>query len=61
MGDPLRSLMAAARLAAAADLTLEAGWLVLAGGATAAHPLRPHTRVSVEVECLGGAGLEVQP
>ena len=61
MGDPLRSLVAAARLAAAADLRLEAGWLVLAGGATAAHPLRPKTRVSVEVERLGSAALEVQP
>jgi len=61
MGDPLRSLMAAARLAAAADLTLEAGWLVMAGGATAAHPLRAGTRVSVEVQSLGGAALEVRP
>jgi 2-oxo-3-hexenedioate decarboxylase len=61
MGDPLRSLMAAARLAAAADLTLEAGWLVMAGGATAAHPLRAGTQVSVEVESLGSARLRVQP
>jgi 2-oxo-3-hexenedioate decarboxylase len=59
MGDPLRSLMAAARLAAQSDLTLEAGWLVLAGGATAARPLLPGTRVSVTVESLGSAQLEV--
>jgi 2-oxo-3-hexenedioate decarboxylase len=60
MGDPLRSLMAAARLAAEADLTLEAGWLVLAGGATAAHPLVSGTRVSVAVGSLGAAHLEVR-
>jgi 2-oxo-3-hexenedioate decarboxylase len=60
MGDPLRSLMAAARLAAESDLTLESGWLVLAGGATAARPLLPGIRVSVSVESLGAAQLQVR-
>jgi 2-oxo-3-hexenedioate decarboxylase len=60
MGDPLRSLMAAARLAGESGLTLEAGWLVLAGGATAARPLLAGTRVSVAVESLGSAHLEVR-
>ncbi len=60
MGDPLRSLMAAARLAAESDLTLESGWLVLAGGATAARPLLAGTRVSVSVESLGAAHLQVR-
>ncbi len=60
MGDPVRSLMAAARLAAQSEFTLEAGWLVLAGGATAARALLPGTRVSVAVESLGTAQLEVR-
>jgi 2-oxo-3-hexenedioate decarboxylase len=60
MGDPVRSLMAAARLAAESGLTLESGWLVLAGGATAALPLVAGARVSVAVESLGTAQLEVR-
>jgi 2-oxo-3-hexenedioate decarboxylase len=60
MGDPVRSLMAAARLAAESGLTLESGWLVLAGGATAALPLVAGARVSVAVESLGTARLEVR-
>jgi 2-oxo-3-hexenedioate decarboxylase len=53
MGDPLLSLTAAARLAADAGVTLEPGWLVMAGGATAARPLKAGVRVSAEVESLG--------
>jgi 2-oxo-3-hexenedioate decarboxylase len=60
MGDPVRSVMAAARLAAESDLTLESGWLVLAGGATAARPLVAGARVSVAVESLGTAALQVR-
>ncbi len=46
LGHPVRSLVAAARLAAASELRLEAGWIVLAGGATAATALKPgHVRV----------------
>ena len=40
LGDPIRSLVAAARLAAPALGGLKAGWIVLAGGATAAHSLK---------------------
>jgi 2-oxo-3-hexenedioate decarboxylase len=61
MGDPLKSLMAAARLAAESNLTLAPGWLVMAGGATAAEPLTPHTEVSAEVESLGRVMIEVLP
>lgn len=61
MGDPLLSLVAAARLAAEEELTLAAGWLVLSGGATAAEPLRAHTRVTASVQSLGSVGLEVLP
>lgn len=61
MGDPLLSLVAAARLAAEAELTLAKGWLVLSGGATAAEPLRAHTRVSATVQSLGSVDFEVLP
>jgi 2-oxo-3-hexenedioate decarboxylase len=61
MGDPLLSLMAAARLAAESGVTLAPGWLVMAGGATAAEPLAAHTEVSAEVEALGCVQIEVLP
>ena len=61
MGDPLLSLTAAARLAADAGVTLEPGWLVMAGGATAARPLKAGVRVSAEVESLGSASFAVVP
>ncbi|GAA3984272.1 fumarylacetoacetate hydrolase family protein [Actinomadura viridis] len=52
LGDPLRSLRAAARLAGQAGITLEPGWIVLAGAATAAVPLPAGAHVRVT-----GAGL----
>jgi 2-oxo-3-hexenedioate decarboxylase len=52
LGDPVRSLRAAARLAAASGITLEPGWVVLAGAATAAVPLAAGAHVRVT-----GAGL----
>ncbi|WUI03750.1 fumarylacetoacetate hydrolase family protein [Spirillospora sp. NBC_00431] len=54
LGDPARSLRAAARLALGAGLTLEPGWIVLAGAATAAVPLPKDAHVRVT-----GAGLGV--
>ena len=39
LGNPIRSLVAAARAVAGAGETLEPGDIVLAGGATAAHPI----------------------
>jgi 2-oxo-3-hexenedioate decarboxylase len=53
MGHPARSLAAASRMAGAAGLTIEAGWIVLAGSATAAHPLSAGTHVRHVVEGLG--------
>ncbi|TDB87804.1 4-oxalocrotonate decarboxylase [Actinomadura sp. KC216] len=52
LGDPARSLRAAARLALGAGMKLEPGWIVLAGAATAAVslPKGAHVRVT-------GAGL----
>ncbi|MFE6738235.1 2-keto-4-pentenoate hydratase [Streptomyces tubercidicus] len=61
LGDPWRSLVAAARLAGRAGLPLQAGWVVLAGGATAAVPLRPGTLVRTVVESLGSASVAVAP
>ncbi|TDD96093.1 2-keto-4-pentenoate hydratase [Actinomadura rubrisoli] len=52
LGDPARSLRAAARLALGAGIVLEPGWIVLAGAATAAVPLPKDAHVRVT-----GAGL----
>jgi 2-oxo-3-hexenedioate decarboxylase len=56
---PLRSLVAAARLAAAAGETLEAGSVVMAGGATAAEALTRGCRVRLSVDKLGDVGFSV--
>jgi 2-oxo-3-hexenedioate decarboxylase len=59
LGHPLRSLVAAARLAALADEPLQAGWIVMAGGATPAEWLTPGHYVSIEMQRLGRAGFHV--
>lgn len=53
LGDPMRSLRAAARLAGRAGITLEPGWVVLAGAATAAVPLPEGAHVRVTASGLG--------
>lgn len=53
LGHPLRSLVAAARLAAAAGEPLQAGNIVMAGGATAAEALAVGQHVRLEVQTLG--------
>ncbi|MBO2463687.1 fumarylacetoacetate hydrolase family protein [Actinomadura sp. LCR2-06] len=55
LGDPARSLRAAARLALGAGMTLEPGWVVLAGAATAAVPLPKDAHVRVTGAGLGSA------
>ena len=60
LGSPWRALVAAAELAAAADEPLQAGWVVLAGGATAAVALRPGARVRVSVARLGNVSFHVE-
>lgn len=60
LGDPLRSLASAARLAAQGGETLEAGSIVMAGGATAAFELKPGMHVQLEVEKLGRTGFSVR-
>jgi 2-oxo-3-hexenedioate decarboxylase len=59
LGHPLRSLVAAARLSAAAGEPLQAGWVVMAGGATAAEWIKPGQYVSVEMANLGSCGFHV--
>ena len=59
LGHPLRSLVSAARLSAEAGEPLQAGWIVMAGGATAAEPLRPGVSVRNVVQNLGSVGFTV--
>lgn len=59
LGHPVRSLVAAARMAAAAGERLEAGDIVLAGAATAAIPLAVGQSVQLDVERLGVVAFNV--
>jgi len=59
LGHPIRSLVAAARLAHAAGEPLQAGDIVMAGGATAAKALAPGQHVRLEVQRLGRAEFTV--
>jgi 2-oxo-3-hexenedioate decarboxylase len=60
LGHPVRSLVAAARLAGAAGECLEAGSLVMAGGATAAVALTPGMHVRCEIQHLGSVAFSVR-
>ncbi|MHC8381883.1 2-keto-4-pentenoate hydratase [Pseudomonas sp. LB3P14] len=53
LGDPLRSVVQASRLAARAEMVLPAGSLIMAGAATAAQALTAGTHVSAEISSLG--------
>jgi 2-oxo-3-hexenedioate decarboxylase len=59
LGHPIRSLVAAARLAAEAGEPLQAGDIVMAGGATTAEHLAPGQHVRVSVQALGAAEFRV--
>jgi 2-oxo-3-hexenedioate decarboxylase len=59
LGNPVRSLVAAARLVAEAGERLEPGDLVMAGGATEAVALNPGSRVRLEAERLGSVGFKL--
>ena len=61
LGHPLRSLAAAARLAGKAGERLEPGWIVLAGGATAARALVPGMHVRTVIQELGAVGCRIDP
>lgn len=60
LGHPLRSLVAAARLSAQAGEPLQAGWIVMAGGATPAEWIKPGQYASVDMEQLGSVGFHVK-
>jgi 2-oxo-3-hexenedioate decarboxylase len=57
LDDPWESLRSAARLASGAGIALEPGWIVLAGGITAAVPLNPGDVITVTADGLGIAEL----
>lgn len=59
LGDPIRSLVAAARLAGAAGLTLEPGWTIMLGGATAAAAIGSASAVSLDAGHLGRVGFTI--
>lgn len=61
LGHPLRALVAAARLAAAAGFALEPGEIVLAGAATEALPLPPGCRVSLSLATAAPIGFTLAP
>ena len=60
LGNPARSLVAAARLVAQWGERLEAGWIVLAGGITAAHPLAPGMTVRTVMQDMGSVSFQVK-
>jgi 2-oxo-3-hexenedioate decarboxylase len=60
LGNPERSLVAAARLAAQYGHVIEEGSIVMAGGATAASALTAGIHVALEVEKLGQATFSVE-
>ncbi|MEE2760144.1 MAG: fumarylacetoacetate hydrolase family protein [Pseudomonadota bacterium] len=59
LGNPARSLANASRMVAEYGERLEAGWIIMAGGATVAEELRPGTSVRNSVEHLGSVGFKV--
>ena len=59
LGHPLNALVAAARFAEEAGEPLQPGWIIMAGGATAAEPLHAGVRVALEMQTLGCVGFDV--
>ena len=59
LGHPLRALAAASRLVAESGLALEPGWVIMAGGATAAYALSAGDSVRNTVQNLGAPGFSV--
>lgn len=53
LGHPLRAVVEASRLASVAEAVLPAGTLIMAGAATAAHPLVPGIHVQAVVSGIG--------
>ncbi len=59
LGNPARSLAAASRMVAEHGERLEAGWIVMAGGATEAVALSEGVAVRNSIEKLGSVGFRV--
>lgn len=59
LGDPVRSLVAAARLAGDAGLVLQPGWTIMLGGATAAAAIGEARAVSLDAGHLGRVGFTI--
>lgn len=59
LGSPIRALVAAARLVAESGEVLQAGSLIMAGGATAAVPLEAGQTVRCEFQTLGSVSFHV--
>ena len=59
LGHPLRALASASRLVAEVGLSLEPGWVVMAGGATAAEVLTVGSSVRNSTQHLGAPGFKV--
>lgn len=59
LGNPVRSLVAAARLIGRVGESLMPGDIVLAGGATAAHPLTPGEYIRTVFQTLGAISFTV--
>jgi len=59
LGNPIRSLVAAARLAGPPLGGLQPGWIVLAGGATAARPLAVGQHVRTTIQDIGSVSIRV--
>jgi 2-oxo-3-hexenedioate decarboxylase len=60
LGDPLRSIEAASRLAHQYEQEIPAGSIILAGAATAAEFLKKDDYISLEVERLGSVKFKVK-
>lgn len=59
LNHPARALAAASRLLGEQGLSMEAGWILMAGGATAAHALNPGDDVRLQVQQMGRVGFSV--
>lgn len=60
LGHPLRALVGASRLVAEDGGRLEAGWTVMAGGATAAEALTSGLHVCLEAQNMGSVSFSVK-
>jgi len=60
LGHPLRSLAEASRIVAEHGMQLQPGWVVMAGGATAATYFQQGQHLRVDAEALGAVELHVR-